>query len=445
MRFVPALTSGLALAWVAASALAAPKPALTRESVLAETCKPYAGPSHPGVDTSTLRGKVVTGYQGWFNAEGDGAERGFVHWTKGRGAMEPGNAKVDFWPDVSELAPEERYPTGFKFPDGSVAEVFSSYHAATVIRHFQWMQQSGIDGAFVQRFASPLRDPRFLRHHNTVLASCREGANRHGRGYSVMYDLSGMGPNRIDEVIDDWRVLRGQMRITDDPAYFRHRGKPVVTVWGIGFSDRHGPDSYSLADCRKLVQFLKSDPQAGGCTVMLGVPAYWLNLKADAVADPVLHEIIALADLVSPWTVGRYGDLAGVARHATKCLSPDLAWCRSRGLDYMPVVYPGFSWYNMHGGQLNQVPRLQGDFLWAQVLAAKTAGAEMLYVAMFDEVDEGTAIFKCVNTVPEGEPSRFVGYEVGVAPDHYLKLAGKAGKVLRGELPPEPWKPGSLP
>src|SRR5881394_2747628 len=58
--------------------------------------------------------------------------------------------------------------------------------------HFQWMRDYGIDGAFVQRFINDLRDPRALRHNNTVLAHCREGANRFGRAYVVMYDLSGL-------------------------------------------------------------------------------------------------------------------------------------------------------------------------------------------------------------------------------------------------------------
>ena len=65
------------------------------------------------VDTSTLTGKVMCGYQGWFNAPGDGAERGWVHWTKRGGPLGPGNAKIDLWPDISELGAEERFPTGF--------------------------------------------------------------------------------------------------------------------------------------------------------------------------------------------------------------------------------------------------------------------------------------------------------------------------------------------
>ena len=47
----------------------------------------------------------------------------------------------------------------------------------------------------------------------------------------------------------------------------------------------------------------------------------------------------------------------------------------------------------------------------------------MQYVAMFDEVDEATAIFKCSDTPPSGAP--FVAME-GLPSDHYLRLAGAA-------------------
>lgn len=391
---------------------------------------PYKGPVVTGVNTRTLFGKVMCGYQGWFSAPGDGSlEHGWRHWTKHGGPLADGNAKVDLWPDVSELDASQRFPTGFKMPDGSPAEVFSSFEKPTVLKHFEWMQEYGIDGVFVQRFANGLKNPVSLEHDNTVLANCREGANLHGRAYAVMYDLSGLHAGQIDNVINDWRALRNKMVITEDPAYLHHHGKPVVAIWGIGFNDHR---DYTLAECRRLIEFFKNDPEAGGCTVMLGVPTHWRELSDDAVSDPELLKVIALADIVSPWTVGRYTDPAGADRYAQNNLKPDLAWCRERDLDYMPVVFPGFSWHNMYGAPSGQIPRRRGQFLWSQFRNAKNANVSMLYVAMFDEVDEGTAIFKCVNNVPVGEQSKFVTFE-GLPSDFYLKMVGAGARLIHGE------------
>ena len=379
------------------------------------------------VDTSTLNGKVMCGYQGWFNAEGDGAERGWVHWTKRRGPLGPGNAKIDLWPDVSELGADERFATGFTNARGQKAEVFSSFKQATVLRHFEWMREYGIDGAFVQRFVVDLQSPRGLQHNNTVLDHVREGAKRSGRAFVVMYDLSGLGSNRMAQVTNDWRALQTQRRVTGDTAYLQHRGKPLVSLWGIGFSDNR---RYTLAECRALVEFFKRE----GCSVMLGVPTYWRELKNDSLQDPALHDIIKRADVVSPWTVGRYKTAGEVARHEEKLLQPDAAWCAAAKVDYLPVVFPGFSWHNMQGGALDFIPRRKGEFLWSQFTAAKRAGAQMIYVAMFDEVDEGTAIFKCTNDAPVDDRSKFVTYE-GLPSDFYLKLTGAGGRLLRGEIP----------
>ena len=53
----------------------------------------------------------------------------------------------------------------------------------------------------------------------------------------------------------------------------------------------------------------------------------------------------------------------------------------------------------------------------------------MLYVAMFDELDEGTAIMKTSNSPPAGE-SPFVS-EPGVPSDRYLRLTGEIRERLQ--------------
>ena len=401
---------------------------LTRDQVIDQTMKPFHGTSEKGVDCSTLKGKVMCGYQGWHAAEGDGCGRGWYHWA-GRNGFKPGSTNVDLWPDVSELDADERYATPFMTADGKTAEVYSAFNAKTVMRHFKWMQDYGIDGVFVQRFAGEVFQPRGLRQFNTVLDHCREGANKYGRTYAVMYDLSGMRAGQMDRVKEDWKLLTEKMRITEDPAYLHHNGKPVVAVWGFGFSDGR---KYTLKEGLELVSFLKSTP-SGGCTVMLGVPTYWRTLERDAVHDEALLELISKADIVSPWTVGRYGTPEEAAKYVKKTMTADIDWCKQNKKDYLPVVFPGFSWHNQNRRfPVNSIPRLGGKFLWSQYVAAKKAGATMAYQAMFDEVDEGTAIYKCTNNVPVGD-SKFLTFE-GLPSDHYLKLVGAASKMIHGDV-----------
>jgi hypothetical protein len=402
-----------------------PTSAEYREDVL----KPYDGPSVRGADPSTLRGKVMTGYQGWFNCEGDGANLGWTHWTRDRRkTFGPGNITVDLWPDVSEYDDDELYVTTFTYEDGTPAKTFSSHNRKTVVRHFKWMADYGIDGAFVQRFTHSLYDETKRYHKDKVLSSAREGANRYGRTYAVMYDLTGTPDERLIRVFDDWCTLRNKMHITEDPAYQHHKGKPLVAIWGVGFNDQIKKRA-GLEPCRELIKKFKTDQ----CSVMLGIATGWRMQDRDALVHPELHQVLLMADVLSPWSVGRFRDLPGVQRHAEKYWKQDIIWSREHDIDYMPVVFPGFSWYNLKGAELGAIPRLKGHFLWSQIVANKKAGADMLYIAMFDEVDEGTAIFKCSNSPPTSGGSKFLTLE-GLPSDFYLRLAGQAGKLLRGEI-----------
>lgn len=384
----------------------------------------------------------MCGYQGWFRAGGDGSGEGWSHYSE-RGPLTATNLHPDFWPDISEY--QKTYPTVLTNKDGSVARVFSSVDQSTTDLHFRWMKEYGIDGVFVQRFFSGLRTPERRKKSRIVLENSIRASQQTGRAIAVMYDLSGLRDRGEDcsVLIQDWKELVDELKVTSQVTnnYLYHRGKPLVTIWGLGFPDR----GYNIRDIGidKVIQFLKNDPEYGGCSVMLGVPTYFRDLKLDTRSDPYLHTLIESADVVMPWTVQRFTpqvhmfDADRFQDHA----EADIAWCAQRKVDYAACVYPGFSWHNMNQRgrpddaiiyPLNQIPRLKGRFYWSLISSAVQAKSKMLYVAMFDEIDEGTAIFKCANELPVGV--KLCDNE-GLPTDHYLWLTGEAGKMLRGEIP----------
>ena len=385
------------------------------------------------VDRSTLDGKVMAGYQGWFACPGDELGRGWYHWGIGT-RFDPDHCTIDLWPDVSELDEDELCPTDFRHADGSVAYVFSSQNFKTVRRHFQWMQEYGIDGAFVQRFGSEVTAGELQYEQFTrVLHHSMRAANQHGRAYSLTYDLSGMRAGQVSRLKDDFnRLLEEEIILgPDDDAFLYHRGRPLISVWGIGFSDDR---LYTLEECAEFIHFLRNHPgpNGDGFSIMLGVPTYWRTLERDALEDPYLHDVIRMADVVWPWSVGRYRTPEAAQELAHNVWAEDMAWCDEEGLDYLPVVFPGFSWHNLKPEfPLDLIPRLGGRFLWSQYVALAEIGSTMAYAAMFDEVDEATAIFKCTNDPPVN--GSFIDYE-GLPEDHYLWLTGMGARLLRGEI-----------
>ena len=390
---------------------------------LEECLRPYHGPTAAQSEAGTLDGKVMCGYQGWFGHPDDGYHLGMRHW--GEVLDRPPVCRVDMWPDLSEYGPHERFPVNLFHRDGKPAEVFSSTNRDTVLRHFRWMKEYGIGGVFVQRFASQTATPEKQRFVTAVLNHCREGANTYGRTFAVMYDMD--FKNQPATVKSDWTRLVREMHITESPAYQKHAGHPVVALWGFGVGKRE-VDPAITAD---LFAFFKK-PENGACTIMLGTGNNWRTLPADA-GGALLEQV----DIISPWTVGRFNSPADATAFHARTLPDDLAWCKAHAKDYYPVAFPGFSWKNLQDARqpgqtkspLNQIPRLKGQFLWSQVEAIQHAGLRKLYVAMFDEIDEGTAIFKCTNTPPIGN---FVTYD-GQPSDTYLRLTGAAARFLSGK------------
>ena len=384
------------------------------------------------IDPMTMNRKLLMGYQGWFACPGDGSlpDR-WLHWFRHHHPV-AANATVDLWPDISELDADELFATEMTLPDGSPAKVYSAFSQKTVVRHFQWMRDHQLDGVFLQRFVSELSDPAFFAFRNQVATNVQVGAEKYGRVFAIMYDISGQPPDTLVRALtNDWHFLVNDLHATDSPRYLHHHGQPVVALWGFGFAGRPDTPEQALA----AVQFFK----AAGCTVMGGVPTHWRTLDGDAQTNSAWAEAFRSFEVISPWSVGRYGNPAEADNFAQDNIVPDLVAATRAGCEYMPVIFPGFSWHNLKGGKLNQIPRRGGEFYWRQAFNAVSAGCTMIYGAMFDEMDEGTAMFKLAPTVAQlPQPGTFVSLDLDGANlpgDWYLRLADQAGKMLRGEIP----------
>jgi len=393
-----------------------------------------SGPGHAAdpVSANMLSHKFIMGYQGWFSCPGDpGADGAWGHWFDG------GSPTVDMLPDMSEAAPGERCPTPLVTPGRQPIEVFSSRNPATVDRHFRWMREHGIDGVALMRFGSVLQDPASRTAFDAVLQNVRHGAEANGRVFFVFYDISGLAVPELGGIAEDWARLLAA-GVTRSPAYLHHRGHPLLGVWGFGLPDR---DATPAAAAALLARLRAESAAAGGVTLLGGVPAGWRTGSGDASPDAGWRAVYRSFAVLSPWSVGRYGDDASADAFRRDVIVPDLAETKRLGIDYMPVVFPGFSWTHLMGvrheagpSPLNEIPRRCGRFLWRQVFDAVSAGADTLFGAMFDEVDEGTAMFKTAPTAAQSAAG-FLTLDADrcrLPSDWYLRLAGAAAEVLHG-------------
>lgn len=413
-----------------------PYPTAVATATVSATATPIP---HTTIDPSTMEHKLLMGYQGWFTCPGDGSKvNDFLHWFNG-GPPITSRFRVDMYPDMRELDPDELCPTQMKMPDGSTAYLYSAYNPKTVMRHFQWMSQYGIDGVFVQRFGSELSDPRLFDARNVVAQNVRAGAEAYGRVFAVMYDTSGMKTSTFVNILEkDWKYMVDVMKVTESPSYLHHNGKPVLAIWGLGFTEHPGTPDQAKA----LLDFFQNNPEPKyQVTLLGGVPTSWRTLQGDSLTDPAWMDYYCGLDILSPWTVGRYSSNLEVDFYKFN-MQQDMAKATECGVEYMPVVFPGTAFHNndrASGNAFNATPRRGGEFYWRQIYDAVSIGAPMLYNAMFDEVDEDTAMYK----VAETSADQPVGVELvsldadgyQLPSDWYLQLAGAASQMLRGDIP----------
>lgn len=381
----------------------------------------------------SVTGKVISGYQGWFTCYGDGSPVArWRHWSAGQfnsnnGSPAPGAITFEAYPDISEYPAAGLYQTNLgNFNNGTPAKLFSSYPEETIDLHFKWMQQYGIDGVALQRFLGETRDGVFKRHRDSVTVRMRRAAEKYQRTFYIMYDMSADDTTYFK---NDWLHIENDLNVLSSPYYSHQNGKPVICLWGFGFTGRANVPLHSIA----IINWLKGK----GYYVIGGVPTNWRNSNGDS--HPGYSAVYNAFDMLSPWSVGRFANNAGADNFKNNYLVPDLAYCNANNIAYQPVLFSGFAWSNWNGGPVNEIPRNKGEFFWRQLYNLKNMGFNTAYIAMFDEYDEATNIMKMADSyfaVPNNQyfltSSADGAY---ISSDFYLRLSGEATKVLKGTSP----------
>ena len=392
-----------------------------------------AGAAPATVDASTLDGKVLFGYQGWFGCPGTWGGN-WSHWGN-----PPRGVSVDMYPDLTDFAKADLCPVPGYGPEGSTAYFFSARNPRVTDMHFQWMRDYGLDGVLIQRFLADI--PGLKSQGDVVLKNILASSAKYGRVVAIEYDVTGSNFTTWAQNLQaDWKYLDEQLHITAQPNYLRHKGRPLVSVWGMGLNESRNPPA-NAADAIALIDwFHKGAPAGLQASVMGGVPAGFRTLSRDSRTDPAWLNAWKAMDAVQPWNVGRYNSLTGVRTDYNPRTLADQKWLAAAGVTYMPSIFPGYSFYNAnHAKKQNEIPRLGGKFLWQQGMGAKAAGAPAVKIAMFDEVNEATAMFKLVSKRSEAPPT---GYWLALdadgeqlPSDWYLRLAGELTQIIHGEKP----------
>lgn len=394
------------------------------------------------VGNQGIIGRTLMGYQAWFACPNDGTGPDWSHWFDyGKPATAPG-LTVDFWPDVSEYSTGELCRTELVAENGQPLAAYSGGNQTVINRHFSWLQQYNIDGVAFQRFVSRMIPNNTYAYDWTLLERVSKAAQRYGRVFYFEYDTN-FGtddPTRMLSTIkQDWKraVDAG---VTKTSAYLQLNGLPLVELWGIGLP---GVSRMSAAQAADLIAFFKQNPDPKyRAAVIGGLGSYWREGINDAEPGAEWAKVYRSFDVINPWSVGRYGStyVSEAQNYAREVVAGDVAETQKLGIVYLPVVWPGSSWTNLQRNrgeryERNMFPRYCGSFYWQQVVNVLDAGAKQMFIAMFDEVDEGTAMYKMV-TAQTGLPkdSQLIPLDIDgckLNSDFYLRLASATADATR--------------
>eukprot|EP00475_Leptophrys_vorax_P024662 TRINITY_DN34080_c0_g3_i1.p1 TRINITY_DN34080_c0_g3~~TRINITY_DN34080_c0_g3_i1.p1 ORF type:complete len:412 (+),score=103.02 TRINITY_DN34080_c0_g3_i1:3-1238(+) len=382
----------------------------------------------PVAKGTLISSKLFAGYQGWFETSCDEGHR-WVHWTAGKQPA-PGHVTFEIFPDVRDY-PASALCTArglANLGNGSPARLYTARSQEVVDLHVKWAKEYGLDGLGLQRFVNEISHGDTLTARDEITGYMRAASEKYHSEFYIEYDISG-SKDFVSVIKNDWTVHNVQSYAKSAAYATDGKGRKFVMLWGCGFRDRPGtPD-----DWLDILHFFRSKNVAVG----VGVPHTW-RVGGSHVKAGFNTSLFEQFDLIEPWAVGSIHNDKDIDNDFGEVVPADIAFCKSRGIQYRRVLFPGFAWSNWNGGSRNMIPRRGGQFMWNQAIAAHKVGINGAFVAMFDEFNEGTAILKAAedkSMIPTNQYFYTLDTDgESLSSDFYLRLTGAIGKLFRGQI-----------
>ncbi|KXN82314.1 Serine/threonine-protein kinase HT1 [Leucoagaricus sp. SymC.cos] len=394
-------------------------------------------------DPSTIQDKFLVEYMGWYACPGDGdplqqSHHGWLQWFNHQ-FPDMKHPCVDLFPDVSSYSPSELYPVpGLITNTNQQTFLFSSRNPITVQRHFHWMAEYGVDGAFFCRWAGSLGKGQDLGRSlsDEVIDHVREAAEKEDRVFAIEYSVREVSANNValaDVLEQDWKNLVYEKGMLNSPNYLRENGKPIILLTSLGWRGA----GHTPALVRSIVAvFRRITP--GDAYIMGCVPTYWRTSEVDADPNP---------EFVDVWLDELDAICPDISTNNGERMKADMEFIRKRlegghkTVDYIPLVFPGFSRHNQSSGsdKWNEFKRDGGRELWKEIFNVSKLGVRTMYGVSWDDYCSGDALLPVVpqkNLLPQSNKCKFMaldedGYDL--PSDWYMRICGLAAEVLHNK------------
>ncbi len=218
----------------------------------------------------------------------------------------------------------------------------------------------------------------------------------------------------------------------------------MLSIWGLGLKeDRHVP--HDPAAAKELIEWFRSKaPAEYRVTYMGGTPSRWRTLTNDAREGTGLDRGLPHDGRRAAVDRGPLSRCRERGRWKDDMIVPDLALAAKN----QPALYAG----GLPGLLLVQPEARYAEERRSREIAASSSGGRhttpkwpaprVLKIAMFDEVNEGTAIFKIAarrqDAPDQGYWLTLDADGADLPSDWYLRLAGEITRMFHGEITPSP-------